>query len=61
MKYDWTDWTPTEPLLVQSDRFTRAADYRRMDKRVDAFLEVKKKYDPQGRLRSAQSARLELT
>ena len=43
------------------DRYTRAADYRRMDKRVDAFLEVKRKYDPTGRLRSAQSARLELT
>lgn len=28
MKYDWTDWTPTEPLLVQSDRFTRAAIQR---------------------------------
>jgi FAD/FMN-containing dehydrogenase len=48
-------------IYLTKDRFTRAADYRRMDQRIDAFLAVKKKYDPQGRLRSAQSARLELT
>ena len=48
-------------VYLAKDRFTRAADYRRMDKRVDAFLAVKRKYDPKGRLRSAQSARLELT
>lgn len=48
-------------IYLAKDRFTRAADYRRMDKRVDAFLEVKRKYDPGGRLRSAQSARLDLT
>ena len=48
-------------VYLTKDRYTRAADYRRMDRRVDAFLEIKKKYDPQGRLRSAQSARLELT
>ena len=48
-------------IYLTKDRYTRAADYRRMDKRIDAFLTVKKKYDPMGRLRSAQSARLELT
>lgn len=48
-------------IYLTKDRYTRAADYRRMDKRIDAFLAVKKKYDPMGRLRSAQSARLELT
>ena len=48
-------------VYLAKDRYTRAADYRRMDKRVEAFLAVKKKYDPLGRLRSAQSARLELT
>ena len=47
-------------VYLTKDRFTRAADYRRMDPRVDAFLAVKRKYDPSGRLRSAQSARLEL-
>ena len=47
-------------IYLTKDRYTRAADYRRMDKRIDAFLTVKKKYDPMGRLRSAQSARLEL-
>lgn len=48
-------------IYLTKDRYTRAADYRRMDKRIDAFLAVKKKYDPMGRLRSAQSARLELS
>ena len=48
-------------IYLTKDRFTRAADYRKMDKRIDAWRAVKEKYDPQGRLRSAQSARLELT
>ena len=48
-------------IYLAKDRFTRAADYRRMDKRVEAWRAVKQKYDPSGRLRSAQSARLELT
>jgi len=47
-------------VYLAKDRYTRAADYRRMDNRVDSFLEVKRKYDPGGRLRSAQSARLQL-
>lgn len=48
-------------VYLAKDRFTRAADYRKMEKRLDAWREVKLKYDPSGRLRSAQSARLELT
>jgi len=48
-------------IYLAKDRFTRAADFRRMEPRLDAWREVKKKYDPSGRLRSAQSARLELT
>jgi FAD/FMN-containing dehydrogenase len=48
-------------VYLAKDRFTKAADYRRMDKRIDAWRAVKQKYDPAGRLRSAQSARLELT
>jgi decaprenylphospho-beta-D-ribofuranose 2-oxidase len=48
-------------VYLAKDRFTKGADYRLMDKRIDAWREVKRKYDPSGRLRSAQSARLELT
>ena len=48
-------------IYLAKDRFTRAEDYRLMDPRIDAFRAIKKKYDPSGRLRSAQSARLELT
>jgi len=47
-------------VYLAKDRFTRAADFRRMEPRLDAWRAIKKKYDPQGRLRSAQSARLEL-
>ncbi|MBK5255958.1 MAG: FAD-binding oxidoreductase [Vicinamibacteria bacterium] len=48
-------------IYLAKDRFTRAEDYRKMDARIDAWKEVKRRYDPKGRLRSAQSARLELT
>jgi FAD/FMN-containing dehydrogenase len=48
-------------VYLAKDRFTKAADYRRMEKRLDAWRAIKEKYDPTGRLRSAQSARLELT
>jgi FAD/FMN-containing dehydrogenase len=48
-------------VYLAKDRFTTAADYRRMDKRIDGWRAIKQKYDPKGRLRSAQSARLELT
>lgn len=45
-------------IYLTKDGFTRAEHYRAMDPRVDAFLAVRKKYDPEGRLRSAQSVRL---
>ena len=48
-------------IYLTKDRYTRAADYRRMDPRLEGWLAIKRKYDPRGRLRSAQSARLELT
>jgi len=49
-------------VYLAKDRYTRAEDYRRMDgARIDAWKAVKAKYDPKGRLRSAQSARLGLT
>ena len=47
-------------VYLAKDRFTRAEDYRRMDQRLEAWRAVKQKFDPKGRLRSAQSARLEL-
>jgi FAD/FMN-containing dehydrogenase len=47
-------------VYLAKDRFTRAEDYRRMDQRLEAWHAVKQKFDPKGRLRSAQSARLEL-
>jgi FAD/FMN-containing dehydrogenase len=47
-------------VYLAKDRFTRAEDYRRMDPRLEAWRAIKRKYDPTGRLRSAQSARLEL-
>lgn len=45
-------------IYLTKDGFTRAEDYRAMDPRVEAFLAVRKKYDPVGNLRSAQSVRL---
>jgi FAD/FMN-containing dehydrogenase len=45
-------------IYLAKDAFTHAEDYRRMDARVDAFLAVRRKWDPALRLRSAQSVRL---
>jgi len=45
-------------IYLTKDAFTTAAEHRAMDGRVDEFLRVRKKWDPEGRLRSAQSARL---
>lgn len=45
-------------IYLTKDRFTRAADYARMDPRLPRFLALRDKYDPQRRLRSAQSVRL---
>jgi FAD/FMN-containing dehydrogenase len=45
-------------IYLTKDGFTRADHYRAMDPRVETFLAVRKKYDPEGRLRSAQSVRL---
>jgi hypothetical protein len=43
---------------LTKDLFTRAADYRAMDPRLDHFLAVRRAWDPGLRLRSAQSVRL---
>ena len=47
-------------IYLAKDRFTRAEDFAKMEPRLPAWREVKRKYDPKGRLRSAQSARLGL-
>jgi hypothetical protein len=43
---------------LAKDGFTRAEHFRAMDPRVPAFLEVKRRWDPEGKLKSAQSVRL---
>jgi FAD/FMN-containing dehydrogenase len=45
-------------IYLTKDRFTRAEHFRAMEPRLDRFLELRRKYDPQGRLKSAQSVRL---
>lgn len=45
-------------IYLAKDAFTRAEDFRRMEPRLEAFLAVKRKWDPEGRIRSAQSVRL---
>jgi len=43
---------------LSKDAFTRPEDFRRMEPRLDAFLAVRRKWDPERRIRSAQSVRL---
>ncbi|ANM30354.1 hypothetical protein ABI59_13395 [Acidobacteria bacterium Mor1] len=45
-------------IYLAKDMFTRAEHFRRMEPRLDAFLEVRSRWDPERRLRSAQSVRL---
>jgi hypothetical protein len=45
-------------IYLTKDGFTRPDDFRAMDPRVPAFLEVCRRYDPAGTLRSAQSERV---
>ncbi len=45
-------------IYLSKDALTRAEHYRAMDPRVDRFLEIRRKYDPDLRIRSAQSVRL---
>lgn len=45
-------------IYLAKDAFTRADDYRAMDSRLDAWLAVRRQWDPQGKLRSAQSVRV---
>jgi len=45
-------------IYLSKDRFTRADHFKAMEPRLPAFLELRQKWDPQRRLRSAQSVRL---
>jgi FAD/FMN-containing dehydrogenase len=45
-------------IYLTKDAFTRPEHFRAMDPRLPKFLEIREKYDPQHRLRSAQSVRL---
>jgi decaprenylphospho-beta-D-ribofuranose 2-oxidase len=45
-------------IYLSKDRFTRADHFRAMEPRLPAFLSLREKWDPQHRLRSAQSVRL---
>jgi decaprenylphospho-beta-D-ribofuranose 2-oxidase len=45
-------------IYLAKDAFTRAEHYRAMDPRIDAFNAIRRRYDPEGRIRSALSVRL---
>jgi len=45
-------------VYLAKDALTRAADFRAMEPRLERFLDVRRKWDPNGRIRSAQSVRL---
>jgi FAD/FMN-containing dehydrogenase len=45
-------------IYLAKDAFTSAADFRAMEPRLPEFQRVRRRWDPEGRLRSAQSARL---
>ncbi len=45
-------------IYLTKDRFTTAAHFRAMEPRLEQFLALRRRFDPQQRLRSAQSVRL---
>ncbi len=45
-------------IYLTKDSFTRPEHFRAMEPRLPSFLELRQKWDPQRRLRSAQSVRL---
>lgn len=45
-------------VYLAKDAFTRAEHFRAMEPRLDAWLAVRRRWDPDGRLHSAQSVRL---
>jgi hypothetical protein len=48
-------------IYLTKDALTRPEDYAAMEPRLGAFLAVKQKWDPENRIRSAQSERLHLS
>ena len=45
-------------IYLAKDQFTRADHYRAMEPRLEEWMEIRRRWDPQGRIRSAQSVRL---
>lgn len=45
-------------IYLAKDAFTRAEHFRAMEPRLDAWLAVRRKWDPEGKLKSAQSVRV---
>ena len=45
-------------VYLAKDTFTTAEHYAAMDARVEEFLDIRRRYDPEGKLRSVQSVRL---
>jgi FAD/FMN-containing dehydrogenase len=45
-------------VYLAKDALTRAHHFRAMEPRLERFLEVRRRWDPDGRIRSAQSVRL---
>jgi decaprenylphospho-beta-D-ribofuranose 2-oxidase len=45
-------------VYLTKDAFTREAHYRAMDPRIDGFNAIRRRWDPEGRIRSALSVRL---
>jgi FAD/FMN-containing dehydrogenase len=45
-------------IYLAKDSFTRAEHFRAMEPRLPRFLEARRRWDPEGRIKSAQSVRL---
>ena len=45
-------------IYLAKDAFTRGEQYRAMDPRIDGFNAIRRRWDPQGRIKSALSVRL---
>ena len=45
-------------IYLTKDRFTRPEHFRAMEHRLPTFMAAREKWDPQRRLRSAQSIRI---
>ena len=45
-------------IYLAKDGFTRPDDFRAMEPRLDKWLDIRRKWDPEGRFKSAQSVRI---